>query len=452
MDDKKPSLTSGSIRASIWHMSWPMLVIMFMNFFVGITDIYIAGLISPQVQAAVGFVGQISFLTIIIANAISIGGVVQISRSAGAGETEQSVETARQILILGFLVALALMIPGILVPGRIVALAGFPPEIRETAEKLLRVFTVAMGSNYLLIISNSIFRGAGEVKKPLITMTSVAVLNMALNFFLTFGVPPFPRLGYMGIAASSAIAVTAGTLMNLLFLKRGRWRAVYDGPWRISRRILGRTFSLSWPAALQQFAWNAGSLVLYNILGRLGEGSITALAAITNGFRIEAVIFLPAFALNMAASVLMGQNLGAGNPGRAEKLGWKTAMAAAGIMSVMAAPIFIFAGAMAGSFTDDPAVRGETVRYLRFNMLSVPFMALSVVLGGGLQGAGDTRGTLRIIFTAMWLIRLPLAYVFAVVLGYGATGAWGAMTASMIIQGSLMALRFRSGKWKRIRV
>jgi Na+-driven multidrug efflux pump len=172
----------------------------------------------------------------------------------------------------------------------------------------------------------------------------------------------------------------------------------------------------------------------------------------TNGFRIEAVIFLPAFALNMAASVLMGQNLGAANPDRAEELGWKIGKTAVALMSLMALVMFILAEQIASVFTSNPDVLAETVRYLRFNLVSEPFMALSVVLGGGLQGAGDTRGTMWVVVTAMWLIRLPLAYVLAIPLGYGATGVWVAMLISMVIQGAMMAARFRSGKWKNIRV
>jgi multidrug resistance protein, MATE family len=118
----------------------------------------------------------------------------------------------------------------------------------------------------------------------------------------------------------------------------------------------------------------------------------------------------------------------------------------------MAIIVFIFAEHIASAFTADAAVLAETVRYLRFNMLSEPFMALSVVLGGGLQGAGDTRGAMWVVVTAMWLIRLPLAYALAHSFGYGATGVWIAMVASMLIQGLMMAWRFHGGKWKTIKV
>ncbi len=445
-------LTIGNLWANIWQMSWPMLIIMLLNFLVGVVDVYVAGLISPEVQAAVGFVSQIFFLTIIIANAISIGSLALVSRAVGAKDPAKAVEVARQSLMFGGIIAIVITIPGLVLHKEIVTLTGFPREIRDMAGNFLRIYALALGVNYLLIISNSIFRACGEVKKPLLTMTIVSVINIVLNFLLVFGIFPFPKFGYIGIAVASAVAVTVGTALNLLFFRFGSWAGIYRRPWSLSGEIIMKTLSISWPAALLQIAWNAGSIVLYNVLGRLDSASITALAAITNGFRIEGIIFLPAFALNMAASVLIGQNLGAGNPSRAEKVGWKIGMTGVVLMSCMALIIFILAERIASFFTADPAVLAETVRYLRYNMLSEPFMALSVVLGGGLQGAGDTRGTMWVVGTAMWVIRLPLAYVFALALGYGATGVWVAMVISMVIQGILMARRFHGGKWKEVKV
>jgi len=452
MKNESIDLTIGNMWANIWHMSWPMLIIMLLNFLVGIVDVYVAGFISPQVQAAVGYVSQLSFLTIIIANAISIGSLALVARAVGAGEYTRAVEVARQSLMFGAIVAVALTVPGMIFYKEIVFLAGFPAEIREMAGNFLRVFALAIGSNYLLIISNALFRSCGEVRKPLLTMSVVSIINIVLNFVLVFGFFVFPALGYIGIAVASAIAVTVGTAMNLAFFRFGSWSPIYNRPWQLSGEIIRRVFAISWPSALLQIAWNAGSIVLYNILSRLGDASITALAAITNGFRIEGVIFLPAFALNMAASVLIGQNLGAGNPERAEKVGWKIGMTGVVLMSSMALVIFILAERIASAFSGNPAVIAETVRYLRFNMVSEPFMALSVVLGGGLQGAGDTKGTMWVVGTAMWAIRLPLAYVLALELGYGATGVWIAMIVSMYIQGILMVRRFRGGKWKEIKV
>ncbi len=425
-----------------------MLLIMIFNFLVGMTDIYVAGFIGPEVQAVVGFVSQIFFLNIIIANAVSIGTIALLSRSIGSGDFAGAVKIARQSLIFGIMAALVLMIAGLSFYRQIVAIAGFPENIRSIAERFIRIFALSLGPNYILIISNAVFRASGEVKKVLVTMFLVSAVNIIGNFALVFGIPPFPKMGDIGIALSTALAVTAGMIINFILFAFSRWRAIYRAPAAVSGETIKKIIGLSWPAALLQIAWNAGSIALYNILGRLGSTSITALAALTNGLRIEAIIYLPAYALNMATAVLVGQNLGAKNVLRADEVGWKMASTGIALISVMAIIIFIRAEAFASIVTSNPSVLKETVRYLRYNMVSEPFMALSSILGGGLQGAGDTRGTMRIIIIAMWVIRLPLAYLLAVVLGYGAPGVWTAMVISMVIQSILMSYRFRHGLWK----
>ena len=444
------TFTRGKLSTTIWQISWPMLLIMIFNFAVGFTDIYVAGLISSEVQAAVGFVSQLYFLLIIIANAISTGTIALVSRNIGAANVAHAVSNAKQSLIFGVFCAIGLSVTFLIFYREIIATAGFPSTIRPTAETFLRIFACALGPNYLLIISNGIFRASGEVKKPLLTMFTVSTLNVIGDFVLVFGLFSLPRMGYAGIAVATAFSVSVGMVINLFLFSSHRWKHLYQRPWSIVLATVRQIISLGWPAALLQIAWNAGSIVLYNLLGRLGDASISALAAITNGLRIEAIIFLPAFALNMAASVLVGQNLGAGNPTRAAQLGWRTALLGVTLLTILSGIIFIWAEQCAALLTHDPAVRAETTRYLKINMFSEPFMALSLILGGGLQGAGDTRGTMKVIITGMWFVRLPLAFVLAFVLEYGARGVWIAMLVSMVVQGTLMALRFYKGDWKKL--
>jgi putative MATE family efflux protein len=429
-----------------------MLLIMILNFLVGFVDIYVAGLINTQVQAAVGFISQLYFLLIIVANAISIGTVALVSRNIGSGDFPRAIANAKQSLIFGFFVAMALTIASLFFSRQIIAAAGFPTEISAIGEAFLRIFAFALGPNYLLIISNAVFRASGEVKKPLLTMAVFSAIAICGDFCLVFGIPPFPRMGYLGIALATAIAATTGMAMNFGLFSFLPWRALYRRPWAISIASIKTIASLGWPAALLQIAWNAGSIVLYNILGRLGAASITALASLTNGLRIEAIIYLPPFAFNMAASVLVGQNLGAKNPERAEAVGWKIASAGVILISAISICIFIWARYCAFLLAKEPAVLAETTRYLRIMMFSEPFMALSLILGGGLQGAGDTMGNMWVIVISMWLIRLPLAALLALVLGFGAVGVWVAMITSMTMQGLLMARRFHQGKWKHLRV
>jgi len=452
-NEQRIDVTQGNIWTGIWKLSWPMLVIMIFSFLVGFTDVYVAGFLGPDVQAAVGFATQIFFLVVIIANAIAIGTLALISRAIGAGDGERAVAVAKQSLILSFLIAVAITAVCLLFYRGIIAVAGFPEPIRIIAETFIRIFAFALGAHYILIVSNAVFRASGEVNKPLVTMIIICVVNIVLDFCLVFGIGPFPRLGYAGIAFSTAIATISGTAVNLLFLaKSPRWRAVYRRPFALSLETVKTILGIGWPAAFLQIAWNLTSIVLYNILGRLQESSIVALASLTNGLRIEAIIYLPAFALNMAASVVTGQNLGAKDPERAERMCWKIALAGVGISGAMALVIFAQAEPCAAVLTADPAVIAETARYLRYNMFAEPFLALSTVMGGGLQGAGDTRGTMWVIIVSMWLVRLPLASILAIAMGWGAPGVWTAMLVSMICQSIMMAWWFRLGRWKKLKL
>ncbi|MDO8303976.1 MAG: MATE family efflux transporter, partial [Sedimentisphaerales bacterium] len=403
------------------------------------------------IQAIVGFVGELYFFFIIVANAISTGTVAILSRACGAGNFDGALSTARQSLLFGIVCAIALMSAALFFREQIISIAGFSGNTRQLAGDYFEIFVFALAPNYIVIISNAIFRAGGEVKLTLLAMFIVSATNIALNFLLVFGLFSFHGIGYRGIALATAISMCIGTVMCFILFRRSQWKNIFSGMRHITADLVRRIFILSWPAALTQISWNAGSIVLYNILSRLHDGSITAMAALTTGLRLEAIIYLPVFALNMAASVLTGQNLGAGTPDRAERIGWKISLSGMAFVTIMALPVFIWAGTIASPVAKDPAVLAEAVRYLRITMLSEPFMAVSVILGGCLMGAGDTKGVMLIIVSALWIIRMPLAYILAVVAGYGALGVWLAMVTSMIFQGIAMTIRFRKGRWKNLR-
>ncbi len=429
-----------------------MLLVMFFNFFVGLTDVYVAGFLGPEIQAIVGFVSQLYFFIIIVANAISIGTVALLSRAVGAGKYDEALSVARQSLLFGIACALALTGVCLILQDQIISLAGFTGKVRQIAVDFFVIFAFSLAPNYIVLLANAIFRASGEVKLSLLAMFFTSLINIALNFLLVFGLFSFQGLGYRGIALATASAMSAGMIICLILFRWSRWKNIFSGAWRVSADLVHRIFLLSWPAALIQISWNAGNVALYNLLSRLQEGSITAMAALTNGLRIEAVLYLPAFALNMAASVLIGQNLGAGAIERAEKIGWKISLSGAAVVSIMALPVFIWAADLSAPVAKDQRVLAETIQYLRITMWSEPFMAISVILAGCLMGAGDTKGVMFVIVSALWIIRLPLAYFLAVVIGYGAFAVWLSMVLSMFFQGLAMTIRFRNGHWKTMKI
>jgi len=429
-----------------------MLLIMVFNFAVGFTDIFVAGLLGPDVQAAVGFIEQLYFLLIVLGNAISIGAVAIVSRAAGSGDMEEVKHASRQSLGFGLIIGCVLTLTGVLLPGLVVSAAGFPQEIFQMAVVFLRIFSISLGFNYFLIISSAILRALGTPEKPLVSMAILAALNLFLDFALVFGWYPFPPMGYTGIAFATTVSIIAATAINVLFLLRLKWTSFFRTLHLLGSQYIRRIISVSWPMALVLIAWNAGTVVLYNILAHLKTAHIESMAAFANGVRIEAIIFMPAFAMNMAASVLIGQNLGAGKGERASRTGWQISLTSAGALGMAATILYLFAPEVAAILAKDPIVLDETVAYLRYNLLVAPLTAMTLTLSGGLQGAGDTLGVMIVIIIGMWLTRLPLAYLLGVHWDWGARGVWLAMILSMILLCILMCLRFHLGKWKTVKV
>jgi multidrug resistance protein, MATE family len=432
---------------TIWSNSWPLLGIMGLNFFVGYTDIYVAGLLGSEVQAAVGFISQQYFVLIIFGNALGVGTVALVSQAVGQKRWDQVFDNTRQSILLALGLGGGLSALAFAAAGPIIESFSLPLAVQPFALTYLKIFSLALIPNYMIIMFNAVFRASGKALIPFVIMGGVAVINIAGDFVLVFGWGFLPPLGYAGIATSTALSMLIGFCLCLGFLFQPQWRGIWHGPWRVARSSLLDLAQISWPAAILQLAWNAGSLALYFFLSRLGAESVAAMAAYANGLRVEAIIYLPAFALNMAAAVLVGQSLGAGSPLQARQIGWRMAGVGSLALCVLSAVLYLLAPTLASMLTNQEDVLAETVRYLRLNLLAVPFMTYSVVLGGAMQGAGDTRGVMKVIVMAIWAVRIPLAAVLCFTLDLKVLGVWVAMVASMVLQGLFMILRFARGEW-----
>ncbi|MFH0824909.1 MAG: MATE family efflux transporter, partial [Pseudomonadota bacterium] len=311
------------------------------------------------------------------------------------------------------------------------------------------IFALVLTPTYMMIITAGVLRASGRVRTAMFNALIAAAVNVVGDVVLAFGCGPIPALGFRGIAYGSAIAVTVGMVLNFLCVYE--WTG-FIGIRSITAPLTGcfrNLLRLGLPSALQQVAWNTGTLVVYFLVGRLGAGEITALAAMTGGLRVEAIIFLPIFAMNMAAAVLTGTRLGKGDVEGARFGAEATAGLSLAITLLPSLAIFALAPQIAASLTGDPAVLDEMVRYLRINMVAMPFLAVGVSLSGSLQGAGDTFATMRIIVTGMWLVRIPSILLSIYVFRLGPAGVWWCMTMSLVLLCILMAARFRGNRWTR---
>ena len=204
---------------------------------------------------------------------------------------------------------------------------------------------------------------------------------------------------------------------------------------------------IGWPMGAVQILWQAGSMVLFLIISELPENRVEILAALTAGLRIESAIYLPAFAFNMANAVIVGNLLGEKKQEEAYRSGLVTALIGVSVVAFMVLLVVVNAWWIASFLSTNPIVVRESVRYIYISMISEPFMAWGIILGGGSSGAGDTKSVMTRVAVSIWFVRLPLAYLFVVVFGYGAASVWWCMNISQFVQCVLLYRRYAKKRW-----
>jgi MATE family multidrug resistance protein len=447
-DDVSPfnSLHREEIRGFVsesWAQSWPMTLITFFDFLVGITDIYIAGKVSKEIQAAYGFVIQFYFIFIIIGNALSVGTVAVISRLFSSGNGNDLSEAIYSTIVSTLMAGILFGRAGVLLTPAIIEALNIPGELKPYGIELGRIYASGLLFSYILINSNGILRACKRVRTSLKTMTVVCVINIILIFGLVF----HTSLGYRGIALATVVSLCVGSIMNI-------WQmgGLMAGIRRFSSQVLWRIISIGWPSGLLQVLWQLGAMAIYLILSTLPEHSVEILAALATGLRIESAIFLPAFAFNMANAVIVGNLLGEMRKEDAFRGGIITAAMGVTVVAILTFLVIVNARWIVPLLSNDPVVITESVRYVYISMISEPFMAWAIILGGGLNGAGDTKGVMGMVTLSVWVVRIPLCYFFVVVLGFGATAVWWTMNLSQFFMALFMTVRYFRGRWLELKI
>jgi multidrug resistance protein, MATE family len=421
-----------------WSNSWPMIFIMFFEFLIGLTDIYIAGRVGKEIQATYGFVIQLYFVFIILANAITAGTVSVISRLFTAGDKEILNNAVYSTIITTITSGVIFSIAGIAFTPLLITLVNIPAELKSFAIPLGKIYAAGLLFHYIVINTNGILRACKRVRSSLKTMSVVCIFNVGLNFVLVL----HTTIGYKGIALSTAISVVIGCAINLWSI-----RSFLSGVMKFSTETVRAIIQIGWPFGLSQVLWQSHSMVVYLILSALPRNKVEILAAFAAGLRIESAIFMPAMAFNMANAVIAGNLLGENKKEDAFHAGIITAIMGVIVVSFLTLIVVLGAKWIAPALSKNPAVVSECVRYLYISMLSEPFMAFWMILGGALSGAGDTKGIMFIVVSCTWFIRVPLCYLWIVIFGFDASAVWWTMNLSQFATAIFMVRRYWQKKW-----
>lgn len=447
--DNDADYTRGPINRALGLLAIPMMLEMSMESIFAVVDIAFVSRLGTDAIASIGITEALISVLYAIAVGLGMGVTAMVSRRIGAGEHVSAARVTGQAIWVGAGLSLMIGIPGAFYAADMLRLMGASDGVIETGAGFATVLLGGSASIIYLFLLNAAFRGAGDASVALRSLVLANTLNIVLDPCLIFGLGPFPEMGVTGAAWATTIGRGIGVLYQLwyLFDARGRLRfrfrnlAVYP-------RMLGRMLVISAGGIGQFLIATSSWIVIMRIVALYGS---TAVAAYTIGLRILEFVWLPSWGLGNAAATLVGQNLGAGQPERAEASTWMAARYNTLFMTGVGIAMFLLAPGITGLFTDDREVFHYATTCLRILAVGAPAYAIGMIVVQAINGSGDTATPTVIDFAGFWVLQLPLAYWLATAAGWGPNGAFAAIVAAETFITILGVIIFRRGRWKQVR-
>jgi putative MATE family efflux protein len=447
-------IDESNLLGSVLRLAWPVVVQQVSFSMVQLVDTALVGHLGEDALAGVRLAGQLIWFSQAGVIAVGVGSTAIVARTVGAGEPGR----ASRVLPTSFALALAWgLTMGLgmwFLGGPWLGLMGTEPAAKEAGTDFLQAAAIGMPFMAILFAGNAAQQGAGDTRSPMAIGIFVNIVNVIAAYTLINGVGPAPQLNVTGSGLAMSISSVFGCFAVLGILWSGT-RILHWSPahaLNMDRHLASRVLNVGVPAGFEQLQFNIAFMIYTAVIVSLGT---TALAAHGVTLAIQSLTFNVGFALSIATSALVGQSLGAGRPDLAERSAYLTMRYSLIFMCCLALVMIAFGAQITSLFVggEDADKVIDIGRDLLFIFaFAMPGLAISLSLGGGLRGAGDTRAVLYIMAGTTWIVRLVPAYLLAITLGLGVPGAWLAAILDINTRAALMYLRFRRGKWKHIRV
>ena len=447
---KQTDFTSGSIRKAIFMLSVPMVLEMMMESIFAIVDIAYVSRVSVNAVATIGLTESVITLVYAIAIGLSMAATAVVARRIGENDTEGASQAAVQAIVLGIIVALIIGSVGLLYSKEILSIMGGASDLIEEGSGYTKWLIGGNLTIVLLFLINAIFRGAGDASVAMWALIVSNGLNIILDPIFIFGWGPIPEYGVMGAAIATNIGRGTAVIFQLVILFRGGSRIKLGLRNCVVRlKIMFNLIKVSLGGIAQFLIGTSSWVFLMRLMAEFGS---EALAGYTIAIRVMMFTFMPAWGMSNAAATLVGQNLGAKKPDRAEKSVWLTGRYNAYFMLLISIVYLIFAKPIVGLFTDVPSVIANGALCLQVVASGYVFYAYGMVVSQAFNGAGDTRTPTKINFIAFWLVQLPFAYLVSIYLDWGSLGVFIAIVLAEVLLSVMAILWFRKGYWKQTKV
>lgn len=451
------SIIEGPLQPAVWKMAWPTMLTNAIGGFQGMIDHALVGhLVGFKANAAIGVSWQIFIVVIVFISSLFTGMSVLVARFAGAGDEERVNHTVYQAFLTALFISMGILAPiGYFISPALLNIVNAAPDVKAEALPFIRIMFVFSIGMMIYFMLSSALRSAGDARTPMILGISMTVLNVALNIVLIRGLGPIPEFGTKGAAMGTCIASGLVAVYALINLWRGSWvisipRGGGFGPdWSTIRQI----FKFGLPTGVQGIAMNIGGVLMLSFIGSLAQSAAAQAAFAVSYTELFSLITWTSVGLMGAAAAVAGQNLGAGQPDRADA-------------AVHVAARFGFAGAaFVGMFflffprqllaifgMHDPVVVDLGVQLLRVLSVSGLLIAVALTYTGGLQGTGDTRSPLYISIISQLIVPLGTCFVIKEAGTLDPIDIWLAILAGHATRCVLSVVRFRQGRWRLISV
>jgi putative MATE family efflux protein len=442
--------TKGSILGNLLTLSWPMMISGSL-YMVGQTiDMIWVGRLGPASIAGVGVAGIAVLMALSAMLGLTTGARAVISRFVGAGEIAAANNAAGQAFVISLGYGLITTAIGVFLGERILGLFGLQPEVVAEGATYLRIAAISWTPMAFSLMAINVMQASGDAVPPMKVALVFRLSQVALCPFLVFGWWVFPQLGVMGVALSQVITETGGMSAGLWLLFSGRSRLRPSlRHFRFDWDIIWRMVKIGLPGLIMGVERNFGSMVLMWIIVPFGTVAVAAHSLIQ---RVEMVVTMPGWGLGMGASVLVGQNLGARQPERAQRSAWLATGIVEGFLLVCALAILLGAEHIIRVFSSDPALVEMGGTFLRIAAAGYAVMGFSTVLQNCISGSGDTVPTMIVSMATMWLVLLPLAWFLPRITDLGVNGVRWAIVTNIAAGAIAYTLYFRLGRWKRKRI
>ncbi|HLK89147.1 MAG TPA: MATE family efflux transporter [Polyangia bacterium] len=438
------------VRRAILLLAIPMVAEMLMESLFSLADIFWVSKLGAAATATVVLTESMLIIVYSFAMGLSMGGAAIVARRIGEKDPSGAAGATVQAIALGLALAVIVGLVGAFAGHHLLRAMGASPEVVALGGRFARVMLGGSITVILLFMINAAFRGAGDPAIAMRTLWLANGINMVLGPVLVFGLGPIPALGVSGAAIATTIGRGIGVIYQIRALRAGRGHlAIRREHLRIDRAVQATILRLSGTGIFQILIATTSWVGLTMVVTSFGSLAVAGYGIAT---RIVMFALMPSFGMANAAATLVGQNLGAGQPERAEQAVWRASFYNLLFLGTVGLLFVVFGEVIVGAFNQDPVIVGYSTKALRIISAGFLFYAFGMVVTQSFNGAGDTRTPTLINFFCFWLLEIPVAWLLSKPLGLGPTGVFISVLVGFSTMAIVASLLFRRGRWKRAAV